>query len=323
MKERLQTEVPPAPAADSLTVLNLPESGEPVWQFPLVDEMTSRQIAEQARNYQFIYRSMMVPQVTRLGERMFVNWFGNCLALDLNNGKLLWRNGKSHEIVQQSRYYFMQHLFSGSFTILNDGERLLALGTGETGQNHQRSSGLAALDPETGKTLWNTRTREDLKAWRFIGQPILKNGLIYAVAQYNQDLNLYAIAPADGAIRWQLPLGLMEVNNRNRYYGGGGKVMPNPTLIHEDNRLYILTHYGAMIMVNPGERSVGWAYTYDPPSLNQNNYYRWNQNQNNPLYTVGRPIFADGTVYFKEAYGQRLHAIDTRARNPLWNRPAG
>jgi hypothetical protein len=125
---------------------------------------------------------------------------------------------------------------------------------------------LRALDLASGAVLWEAGGRGaaagPLADAFFLGPPLPLAGELFAVVERKQELALVCLDPERGAVRWLQTLALTQAplaqDPRRRV-----EALP---LAYADGVLVCPTHAGAVMGVDPLERSLLWAHVYrDPP----------------------------------------------------------
>lgn len=100
-------------------------------------------------------------------QRLYVNLFGVEMGFDLASGKLLWRNGKLHQLqLQQAR----QGVAPERYWLGVSGGRVWTVTRDAQQQNQQATFALVARDGATGKEVINTR--KSLNSWNIMGAPV-------------------------------------------------------------------------------------------------------------------------------------------------------
>jgi outer membrane protein assembly factor BamB len=145
-----------------------------------------------------------------------------------------------------------------------------------------------ALDPETGKTLWEADLEENVSA-RLSGGIIAAYGQIYIGSENGQ---LIALNEATGELAWRV-----EVD---------GEVLASP--VADSNMIIVNTSRGMLISVDQASGEQKWAISTDVPSLT--------------LRGDSSPVSVSGGVFWGTANG-RLAAAIVESGQLIWQQPVG
>ncbi|HEX3725999.1 MAG TPA: hypothetical protein VHV08_07135, partial [Pirellulales bacterium] len=91
-----------------------------------------------------------------------------------------------------------------------------------------------------------------------------------------------------------------------------------PTILVDRERMYIDTHAGALLSLDPTALAIDWGILYDSPPANTGYYYFDYQL---PQYTAGGPRFAGGLLFAKGMRSARLLGVQPDGPSLVWNRP--
>lgn len=280
-----------------------------------------------------------------VGDRLFVgnHLTGGMFAFDAKTTKLLWNDDRPW-FRHAPNWIHSDMIFVNDRIYVGYGNRVFqsetVRGTGE--------SGVMAVDPKTGKTLWNHHTVGEV-----MPTPAYWHGTLYIATGGAQ---LIALDPANGAVRWQLAL-------------PGWVSMSSPSV--QDGMLYVGAK-NSVVGVDLQERKIRWVYHADlsftdvPPAVapdgtvvitgvqsfsastaedrerypHARGYFqfiyafdgktgklRWKhllgagaiQNNN----TSGTPTIADGRVFVGSPYTNSLFAYDVSNGKRAWEYPVG
>lgn len=280
-----------------------------------------------------------------IGDRLFVgnHLTGGMFSFDIKTTKPLWHDNNPW-FRHAPNWIHSDMIFVNDRIYVGYGNRVFqsatVRGTGD--------SGVMAVDPKTGETIWNLRTVGEV-----MPTPAYWRGTLYIATGGAQ---LIALDPADGTIRWQLPL-------------PGWVSMSSPSV--QDGMLYV----GAMnsvVGVDLRERKISWVYRADlsftdvPPAVapdgtvvitgmqsrsaataedreryphargylqfiyafdGETGKLRWKHllgagsvQDNN---TSGNPTIADGRVYVGSPYTHSVFAYDVSNGKRAWEYPVG
>ena len=330
-----------AVASDATVPAGLPAEGDaPLWQMTFASDATTAlfQNTTNRRNYYGpTDLRLLTPPAAADGRAVYAHWHGVAFAMDLDTGKLLWRNGSFNEAGRniQQRMGSATGTPRGYKIALTDRLVLVqSAGQGAGGQPFDRFT-LTALDKQTGETVWDSGAMPDWRGHSFCGQPLVVRGQAYvithpvgAIQQEGQttgnarSLTLHRIDAATGRPQWSMPLGDVDVQ-ANPYIQSVW--MPQPTLLLHDRALFVLTNNGAVMAVDTGAGEVAWAARLRAPEGvgNQENRNFYNiQPPSANVQGAGDLFLSQGVLYVKEARSPRIYAFDPDGPTLLWERPA-
>lgn len=312
------------PAADSASAsaenelparIKLPKGDEPIWQFEVIDQET--QDALNITRQQYGGRGDVgVPPVANDGKRVYMNWLGVVFALDIETGKMAWRDGKFSDLVKNYRNYAYR-INPPQYSVAAGNGNVFAVTIAPARLNQwQEPFRLVCYDAKTGKEKWNSSKGARAKEFNFYGQPELIGGTLYAAAYPKQkaELHLFAFDAETGAEKWMVPLGTPQGVNSNYY----GMRAPSPTMTPYGQDLLVLTNSGSLMMVDVERQTLRWAYSYNVSP--QQVYDPWSgYNYTGGSETDGAAVVRDGVLYFKDRLGTSLTSLDLSSRKVLWD----
>ncbi len=327
--KKLIAEAPAAAPTKTVLPADLPlvaagRSIEPAWQFRL-----TRKSQPLVANRRGMRGGMMfvggwngmntdfdVAMATAVDDkRLYANFMGCHLALDLESGKLLWRNGKLYEVLQNGQQG--GYLAPEQYGITVFGDRIWSTAR-EPDQIQQQGTQfyLVAREAATGNEVFHSKKITELQGWTMISTPLVTSDCIYiAATQANQGTQpqVLALSPTDGKPRWTAALGTSKFDPNQMY----GQQVPRPSLLLDGNRLYVDTHCGAFVELDTKDGKLNWGVVYDAAMPNSNRF--WYQ----PIvksYAAGGPQFVDGTLFFKGMRSPRMYALNPAEPRVLWQR---
>lgn len=306
-----------AAAAELPDDVDLAESIAPRWQFRFLTSEGAASITQIGRNWGWgrMPISEIIPSIAHDDARLYLNYIGQQGAVDLTNGKLLWRSGKFHDLPRlvQDKYY----LFPEQFAVTaGDGWLVSVFKKSEQFGNHGVPFLLGRLDAATGKAGWSSDNVGALKTWSICGTPLVAGDRIYATGYQNNnntELHLLAVGSNDGRVIWSTSLGTSQTDQSQMYY----RRTAQPSILMHGDALYVDTQQGGLAAVGAAKGDLRWGFNYDAeaPSTQY-----WN-NPNPGLETLGPPLLHNGILYVKGMRSSRLCAIDLAAARLVWERP--
>ncbi len=244
-------------------------------------------------------------------ERVYVNLFGVEMAFDLASGKMLWRSGKLHLLnLQQNR----QGVSPERYTVdVYDG-RVWSVARDPQQANQRGAFYLTVRDAATGRELFSSR--RSLSSWSILGAPKVVGDVAYVGAQkagQGRELALLILNAADGKLQKTIEIGSYAVDQNQLYFD----TAPRPTFAWHHDRLYVDTHAGALVAVDPRSGGLDWAVLYECPPPSSGYYYNYLP----PQFDVSGPLVVDGLVFCKGMRSPRLLGVTADGPTLVWNRP--
>jgi outer membrane protein assembly factor BamB len=306
----------PASSAPLPDDLALPESDEPAWQFQF---QTKPEPGNQNNPFQLmdIYGRMRVndfPIPAAIdGQRVYVNLFGIEMAFELATGKLVWRTGRLHQLqLQQGR----QGVMPERYRIMVVGDRTWSVTRDPQQVNqHPPLFSLVTREAATGKEVWSSR--RSLSGWNVMGTPRLAGDQIYVGAgrtNQGRELAVLVLSAKDGKLLKTLTLGNHAVDQNQVY---NERIAEPSFFVHRD-RLFVDTHAGALVSVQPGTGTIDWGILYESPPSQTGYYYSEYQP---PQLGVGETVYAAGLLFSKGMRSTRLLGVQPDGPGVVWNRP--
>ena len=297
----------------------------PLWQFRLLKKAEGPRLNVQ-RGRQIIVNGMLVQANFQVGmpstvsnNRIILNLLGCHFALDLETGKLLWRNGKFYELMQQFAQGNVWH--PDRNRIASDGDTVWSTGrAADQVNNHGAPFHLFAYESATGKEIIGPKTVPELANWNIYGKPLVTREAVFVTAtRANQgtELHLLAIAATRGAILWNTLLGNYKTDiNQDYQYGGIGSALPEITL--HGQKLYVDNHIGALLRVDAKSGGLEWGIAYEAAAPPVNRWGWYNSVPKSSYF--GEPIFSDDKLFVKGGKSSKLVVIDPNTPAVLWKR---
>ncbi|WP_417378241.1 PQQ-binding-like beta-propeller repeat protein [Gimesia sp.] len=293
---------------------------QPRWQVTYLDQTAEQAIVNSQSDYYGRAKSYQtfVPPMTVDDQRAYFNFYGICFAVDLQTGKLVWRNAKFKDLgTNFNNYSFHQSSNLKQYHISVEGDYVLATLIPQKEMNRYRAAyRLIAYQRDSGKQLWIYSQATE----SFISKPLVDGEHIYVVShkQNNKLLTLNCLQLKTGKKEWSIPLGSVVAGNSSN----GMTIMPIPILQKTGDSLLILTNNGALFEISIPAKTITWAFRY-PYKVDQSNtnYYYAALDEAVQLHSEGQMLRDQNQVYFKEAGMDEVYALDLAAKKLLWKRP--
>jgi outer membrane protein assembly factor BamB len=298
--------------------IHLPARDAPAWQFRILPKNDAQAFAQVGMNWGWNAHfpvTEMVPAAARDDQRLYLNFLGYLLAVDLKTGKLLWRSARFAELgqkVQQNQFHFPEQ-----YSVVVSGDTLWCVtrDVGQIGQQGQPFR-IGRWEAATGKAGWNSQNIGDLQQWNVMGAPLPIDDRVYVTAAKNgqgAELHALALQASDGKLLWSTHLGTHQADPTQMW----NRRSTQPSLLINGGKLYAESHAGGLVVLDATSGAIDWAFAYDSSMPDNNNWY----NQPVGFTTTAPPILSGNTLYLKGMRSDRLYALDVSAPKLLWKRP--
>lgn len=280
-----------------------------------------------------------------VGNRLYIgdHLTGGLFAFDVKTGKTLWDDDNPW-FRHAPNWVHSGMIFVGGRIFLGYGNRVFKnaniRGTG--------ASGVMAVDPATGKTLWNHPTVGEV-----MPTPAYWHGTLYAATGGGY---VIAFDPATGDVRWRLPLpGWVSMSSPSirdgiLYVGAQDAVVAVDLAKHKtlwtyhdnatftdvppavsDQGVVVITGMKARAVLSPREKAeypnakgdLQFIYGFDA----RTGKLLWKHLMGNgppqPNNTSGAPAIADGVVYVGSPYTRSFFAYEVKTGRKRWEHPVG
>jgi outer membrane protein assembly factor BamB len=304
---------------------------DPAWQLRIADSIEAGMTPLELNQWQSNALSLAVPPVAVEGSRLYVNYLGHILALDLDDGKMLWRTGSFHNLELLAMQPAGQMLDPGRFAIVASGEHVWALGRDVKDQNMMAPFQLACRRADNGEVVWKSSDLADYATLDLAGIPLLADGKLFLTAksqpnpQQNQGMPqqlVLAIRPHDGKILWKAEVGTFRQGQQMFFFYGPMRETTQPRILYRSGAIYVDTHVGILGRIDADSGVLDWGYGYQTAAFQA--MYRmmfyYNQMQE-PTVGPGPPLPSGEGLLVKGMQSDRLYAIDPDRMKVVWERP--
>ena len=321
----------PAGAAVAGPPPDLPASLAPAWQLRFGASVSAGMTPPEATLWEANALGAAVPPVAIEGGRLYANYLGHILALDLASGKLLWRSASFHNVEVAAMQDHARMIDPARFAILAAPGYVLSLSRDLKEVNQQAPFRLSCRRAEAGDVVWQSTDLPDYAELDPVGLPILGGGTLFLAGktamarQQNQAPAhefLMAIRPHDGKILWKTELGTFRQTQQYYYYGMGDPT-PQPRLAYREGSVYVDTHAGVLARIDAESGELDWGYGYaTEPVEGMGRFMFFGSRQNQGSTPPGGvPLQAGEALLVKGVKAQRISAIDPDRMKALWDRP--
>ena len=147
--------------------------------------------------------------------------------------------------------------------------------------------------------------------------PQVAGGLIYvgaSRANKSTELSLLVLDATSGKLIKNITLGTHVVDPNQVYFDRPSE----PTLLLLGGRLYVDTHAGALVSIEPQSGTIDWGIVYDsPPPQTGYNYYEYQP----PQLGLSGPVFSAGLLFAKGMRSPRVLGVRPDGPAMAWSRP--
>jgi outer membrane protein assembly factor BamB len=306
----------------------LAEAVDPAWQMRFAELVEAGMTPLELTQWQSNTLSAVVPAATVDGSSLFVNYLGHLFAIDLVNGKMLWRSASFHHLELLTQQNMARALDPTRFAIVASGEHVWGLAKDLKDQNFFASFQLTCRRAEKGEIVWKSADLPDYAAFDLVGQPILADGKLFIAgkSQANPQMQqgqpqqfVLAIQPHDGKVLWKTEVGTFRQAQQYYYYYMPDS-SPQPRLVYRAGAVYLDTHVGVLARLDAETGAFDWGYGYKTAPFQSGYPFYYYVNQE-PQAIGGPPLEAGEAFLVKGMQSERLYAVEPNKMKVLWERP--
>lgn len=303
---------------------------DPTWQLRIADSIEAGMTPLELNQWRSSMLSAAFPAVTVEGNRVYVNYLSYILALDLGEGKLLWRSGSYHNLEMLAMQPVGNMLDTSRFAIVASGEHVWSLARDVKDQNMQAPFQLTCRRADNGEIVWKSTDLADYANVDLVGRPILANGKLFMTAkvpvnpqqpQGQHKQIAVAIRPHDGKILWKTDLGTFRQAQQYFYYAYYRDSSPQPRLAYRSGAVYADTHVGVLGRLDPESGTLEWGYGYKTEPYQSGYGFRFYDMPQKTSVAPSPPLPVGEALLVKGMQSDRLYAIDPDRMKVLWERP--
>lgn len=313
------------PARDDAP-LTLDSSTEPDWVVPIGETIEAGMTAAELDQWRGGPLADAAPASAVGGSRLYLNYLGHILAVDLKTGKLLWRSASFHNLEALASQPAAQMADPRRFAILARGEFLWCVTRDLKDPNYNASFQIVCRRAESGEVVWTSADLPELTPFEPSGTPLLGDDLLFVAteSQQNQPLPgqwVLAIRPHDGKLIWKTEIGSFR-QNRQRYYYGQRQTTPRPRLLLDAGALYVDTQIGVVARLDADSGTLEWGFGHQTAPVQGNRYIVYNRGAASAV-EGGGPVPLGDSLLIKGAQSSRLLSIDPNRMKLDWERAIG
>ncbi|WP_337174079.1 PQQ-binding-like beta-propeller repeat protein [Paludisphaera sp.] len=304
------------------------EGVAPAWRFLIAETIEAGMGTIELNQWRAGALSSAAPAASVDGGRLYLNFLGRILALDLETGKLLWRTGSFHDLRRFASQPMGQMLDPERYAILARGKRLWTVSRDPKDQNYSAAYQLECRNAEDGEVLWKLAELPDLAGYEPTGPPLLADDALFVPAKSQQGQPLpqqwvLALRPEDGRLLWKSEVAVSRQAEQHVYYSNRRESKAQVRLLLRAGSLYVDTHAGILARLDADSGALEWGYGYETAPLETERYFSYGNQQQEPQAAGEAPVDRDGALIFKGAKSSRVYAIDPDRMAVSWRRPIG
>ena len=302
---------------------------EPIWQLRFGASVMAGMSPAEITQWEANALQVAVPRAAIEGTTLYANYLGNVFAVDLANGKTLWRSSSYHNLDVAAMQNQVRGVDPHKYGIVVGDGLVCTLSRDLRDPNYQAPFLLTCRRAEGGDVLWKSSDFPDYAQVELVGQPILARDTLYIAArtgmsqQQNQpDQFALAIRPRDGKILWKTQIGTFRQGQNQMYsYYGMGDTKPQPRLTYRAGSLYVDTMAGVLARLDAESGRIDWGYGYETEAENNGGRFFFYRNQSSdPTSSPEPPLQASEAMLVKGVKAGQIGAIDPDRMKLLWTR---
>ncbi len=309
----------------------LSDAIEPAWQLRFGASVMAGMAPAEINQWESNALSGAVPRVAIEGGTLYANYLGYVFALDLANGKMLWRSSSFHNVDVAAMQDQVRMVDTRRFAILAAPGFVWTVARDLRDPNYQAPFLLSCRRTEGGEVVWKSSELPDYADLEIVGQPILAQGTIFVVAKTpqirrpNQPPDQFAVAirPHDGKVLWKTLIGTFRQFQRYFYYYMQD-TSPQPRLTYRAGSLYVDTHVGVLTRLDAETGEIEWGYAYRTDPVEESSRFFFRYSGNREASTAAGAPFEDGELLLiKGAKAEQIQALSPDRMKVVWERPIG
>ncbi|HWE37427.1 MAG TPA: PQQ-binding-like beta-propeller repeat protein, partial [Isosphaeraceae bacterium] len=332
----------PTAAPQTIAPPDLSRPVEVAWQVKIAATVEAGMSPPELTQWEANPVSSAVPAVAASGSRLFVNYLGHDLAVDLDSGKMLWRSGSFHHLKLTAMQNQGRMIEPERFAVLAEGDLVWFLGRDMKDQNMMAPFALTCRRADGGEVVWKSNDLGDYAGLDLAGDPILADGKLFVAAkmvgnnpmvmhtmgqpqqQGGPRVMVLAIRPHDGKILWKTDVAHFRQNNPYRFFYYNMTPDVQPKLAYRAGAVYVDTHQGILARLDADSGALDWGFGYqtDAAQGGQRFVIFWGEPmQQSRESTSGAPVAVGESFLVKGAQSGKLYAVDPNRMAVRWERP--
>lgn len=158
--------------------------------------------------------------------------------------------------------------------------------------------------------------RDTLAGCFFLGVPTAVEGTLYALVEFDQQLQIVAIEPRTGSVRWRKAVGLVATPvhlDQQRYTLHASPVVARGVVLFP-------THNGVLLALDAASGTLMWGHAYDDPEQLQL-LGAWPNNtrlMHGHAAFPNQPVVAGSRIVYLSPHDDEIRCLDLHTGQPLW-----
>lgn len=316
--------------ASGLPEATAPSQMEVVWRHQLTDEKQRASLASSEQGY-YRYKGIanwIVPTAIADGKLAY-NFFGSTNCIDLETGKLLWRQEDPSTILDQltgNIYQFSVDMYGIG---AGDGVVLSRFIPAQEMNYYRAGADLVAYSLDSGKKLWDVDLeKRGQSEWFHVGTPFIETKQVGENTETTSYVVAIKSAGSDPHLRIhkngskpvaEIRLGRYRDIDVQDY---NDKRIPLPVILgwSDNGHLLVAVDEGALLAVDIDEKRIAWAYRFEAPATGPNQYQSNQVTAASTLHPRTSAVRVGNTVYLKDSRRSLLVSYNIAKRKPDWVR---
>ena len=304
-----------------------PEAFEPAWQHQFITDEFYDNISQAARNsWRRPGSEYFVPPVAADESLVAVNYLGAVSAIDLQTGKLIWRDLDDADNWRNLQNDTDELNFDTYQISLTEDYVCAVAVQPRTIHYYGSRPELTVYNRKTGKQSWSTNTNKNGNSsdgWFVVGEPTEIDGDLYYIAGKSSGYEVGDIflrkhsRGKSGGTDTRLGRYRSIANSYN------GRIVPTPTIRSYDGEMLVHFDEGLLLGVDLDSLSPKWGYQHEsrPVASNSNRYYgRSSVDLKDKLQVHGQFLVRGSSAFLKDAHVGTVTEFDLTTHRPVRTR---
>lgn len=308
-----------------------PDLAKPVpaaWQLRFGESVVAGMSPAERTQWDSNPLSGAIPPVAVEGTTLYANFLGYVFALNLENGKLLWRSASFHNVEMLAMQDMARMIEPTRFAIVASKTHVWSLSRDLKEPNMMAPFRLTCRRTDSGDVVWQTADLPDYAELDLFGAPILDRGTLFMVGKNvmnNQQAPAHqyvlAVRAQDGKMLWKTEIGMFRQMQQYFYYGMSD-TSPQPRLFQQAGAIYIDTHSGILARLDAESGDLDWGYGYQTePAQSSGRFFFWGMVQPKENSASSAPLRTGEAMVVKGVKSEKIYALDSDRMKVLWDRP--
>jgi outer membrane protein assembly factor BamB len=303
---------------------------EPLWQVRLSDSVEAGMVPVELTQWESHPLSAVIPAAAVTPSKLFLNYLGFVLGVDLATGKLLWRTEALHHL----KLFLVQDHTRGfdatRLAVVAVGDYVCTVGRDLKDGNMFAAYTLTCRRAEGGEVVWQSTNLPDYHELDMSGPPIVAQGKLLIAAkthsnspQQQQQPHQYvlAIRPEDGKVLWKTEVATFRQGQRYFFYYYGAEPEPQPHLVERGGSIYVDTHLGILARLDAETGELEWGFGYPTESYQSSSRFFFYYEPAAPVAAGSAPLLWEQAFLLKGTKSSKVCAVEPDRMKELWERP--